>query len=359
MESAPEAISPAPLATIDRDPNGEPEWASWPDRKLLELRFCDLHLRIRGTALETRIDQLNRELKQIGFRFKPFFWISVEWFTPDGVPGCAAPFYLIHPRLAELELRQVGEVEGGTAEWCMRILRHETGHAIDNAYQLRRRKRRQKLFGSSKIPYPEYYEPRPYSRSIVRHLEPAYALSHPDEDFAETFAVWMTPHSSWRQRYANWPAIKKLEYMDELMNEVRRKPPMTKRQTRVEPISELTTTLGEHYEERRNRLGLDEANAYDRDLKRLFPRRTDDPDAANSAAAFIATNQTEMISKVTRWSGEYKYLIKQVLSEIQKRCVELRLAIDPDRADTMENFTIFLTAQTMKYILKGRHREWL
>ena len=25
------------------------------------------------------------------------------------------------------------------------------------------------------------------------HLDPWYAQSHPDEDFAETFAVWLTP----------------------------------------------------------------------------------------------------------------------------------------------------------------------
>ncbi len=341
------------------DTSIEPEWASWPDRKLLDLRFCDLRLSIRGTALETRIDQLNRELKQLGFKFKPFFWISVEWFTPDGIPGIAAPFYLIHPRLAELEQRQIGEVEGGTAEWCMRILRHETGHAIDNAYQLRRRMRRQNLFGSPKEPYPEFYEPRPYSKSFVVHLEPSYAQSHPDEDFAETFAVWMTPHSTWRQRYASWRALKKLEYMDELMNEIRGKPPVNTRRATFEPLHQLKTTLREHYETRRNTLGLGKEDHYDRDLRRLFPNQVEDPSGPASAHSFIADVQAEMLPKVTRWTGEYKYMVKRVIEEIQARCRTLGLGVDPESTDTRENFEIFLTAQTMKYVLQGRHREWL
>ena len=29
----------------------------------------------------------------------------------------------------------------------------------------------------------------------------AYAASHPEEDFAETFAVWLTPRSNWRQSF--------------------------------------------------------------------------------------------------------------------------------------------------------------
>ena len=114
------------------------------------------------------------------------------------------------------------EVEGGTPEWCMKILRHEAGHAIDNAYKLRQRRRRQQIFGPSYMQYPEYYTPKPYSKSFVLHLDSWYAQSHPDEDFAETFAVWLNPDSDWRARYADWPALKKLEYMDALMTRARR-----------------------------------------------------------------------------------------------------------------------------------------
>ena len=148
--------------------------------------------RIEGTGVEQRIAQVNAELDARGLA-RPHYWLSDEWFTPDGVPGVAIPFYLAHPRLARLELAQMLEVEGGDEETCLRILRHEAGHAIDNAYQLRRRPTRRRLFGTPDTPYPEYYTPKPYSKSFVQHLDHWYAQSHPDEDFAETFAVWLDP----------------------------------------------------------------------------------------------------------------------------------------------------------------------
>ena len=114
------------------------------------------------------------------------------------MPGVAIPFYLAHPRLEQLERAQMLEVEGGTPDWCMKILRHEAGHAIDNAYKLRQRRRRQQVFGPSYMQYPKYYTPKPYSKSFVLHLDSWYAQSHPDEDFAETFAVWLNPDSDWR-----------------------------------------------------------------------------------------------------------------------------------------------------------------
>src|SRR3989441_3620525 len=165
------------------------EWAGWTDDELLELRVSQLGVTIEGSSLEPRIEELNRNLELRGLSFRPHVWLSNEWFTPDGVPGIAVPFYLAHPRLAKLELDQMLEVEGGTPDWCMRILRHEAGHALENAYRLRRLRRRQQVFGRSSEPYPKYYRPRPYSRSFVRHLDVWYAQSHPDEDFAETFAV--------------------------------------------------------------------------------------------------------------------------------------------------------------------------
>src|SRR4051812_13715647 len=147
----------------------DPEWASWPDEQLLGLRLCDLAVTIEGTELETLTAQLNAELAARGLAL-PFYWLSDEWFTPDGVPGIAIPFYLAHARLAKLELAQMLEVEGGDPESCLRILRHEAGHAVDNAYRLRRRPTRRTLFGTPAVPYPEYYTPKPYSKSFVQHL---------------------------------------------------------------------------------------------------------------------------------------------------------------------------------------------
>src|SRR3954465_98247 len=218
VETAPAAPAPEPLKPVD--------WTTFSDEKLLEVRMCDLGLTIAGTELEPRIAQLDAELGARGLVFRPHYWLSDEWFTPDGVPGVAIPFYLAHPRLAKLELAQMLEVEGGDPESCLRILRHETGHAIDNAFRLRRPPQRRRLFGSPATEYPEYYTPKPYSKSFVQHLDHWYAQSHPDEDFAETFAVWLDPTAMWGTRYAGWPAHRKLEYMDRLMREVARKRPV-------------------------------------------------------------------------------------------------------------------------------------
>src|SRR5438105_12641228 len=214
----------------------DPEWASWPDEKLLEMRMCDLGVSIEGTELEQRIAQVNAELDARGMVFRPHYWLSDDWFTPDGVPGIAIPFYLAHPRLAKLELTQMLEVEGGDPESCLRILRHEVGHALDNAYRLRRRRTRRRLFGNPGIEYPEYYTPKPYSKSFVHHLDHWYAQSHPDEDFAETFAVWLDPQSLWATRYVGWPAQRKLEYMDRLMRELARRRPDATSKRQVDPL---------------------------------------------------------------------------------------------------------------------------
>ena len=139
------------------------------------MQFRELDLKIEGSDLALRIDQVNGELASRGLLFRPHFWLSDEWFTPDGIPGVAIPFYLAHPRLAKLELSQMLEVEGGDHDSCMRILRHEAGHAIDNAFHLRRKRQRRELFGDHKLPYPEHYTPKPYSKNFVLHLDSWYA----------------------------------------------------------------------------------------------------------------------------------------------------------------------------------------
>src|SRR2546429_777831 len=221
----------------------EPAWAAWSTEQLLDLPMNQLGVSLAGAFLPDRIQQLYAELAARQLLFRPHVWVSNEWFTPDGVPGIAVPFYLAHPRLAKLELEQMLEVEGGTPEWCMRILRHEAGHAIDNAYKLRQRRRRQQVFGPSYKAYPQFYDPKPYSKSFVLHLDSWYAQSHPDEDFAETFAVWLSQPDNWRERYAGWPALKKLELMDALMREVAGKPMLVRTHRRVDPLPNLRKTL--------------------------------------------------------------------------------------------------------------------
>ena len=262
--AAPPPPRPAP------PPEPPPEWAAWDDERLLDLRLCDLAVRIEGGDLEDRIGELYRELEARGLVFRPHFWLSDEWFCPDGVPGIAIPFYLAHPRLARLEMAQMREVEGGNREWCLKILRHETGHAIENAYRLRRRPRRRELFGRTSEPYPDAYSPRPYSKSFVRHLDAWYAQSHPDEDFAETFAVWLTPGADWRRRYARWPALRKLQYVHKLMQELSGDEPRCTSGPLVTPVEKMSTLLAEHYGQRAERYRA-AAQGYVDDMLRATP----------------------------------------------------------------------------------------
>lgn len=333
----------------------EQEWAEWPEEQLLDARLCDLNLRIEGTDLEARIDQLYGELRGRGLRFRPYFWLSDDWFTPDGLPGSAIPFYMAHPRLAQLERTQMLEVEGGTPEWCMRILRHETGHAIENAYRLRRRRRRQEVFGKTSEPYPDHYQPQPYSQDFVLHLDPWYAQSHPDEDFAETFAVWLTPRSPWRERYTGWPALRKLEVMDELMREIADQRPLVTSTARVEPLSRLRKTLREYYQEKRECHGRDHPRFYDQDLRRLF---SDGPEfrTNGSAADFLQRIREEVRRKIADWTGEFQYTIDQTLQGMIARCQELTFRLTGPEEEAKLDLTILLTVQTMNYLHSGRHR---
>lgn len=330
-------------------------WPAWTDERLLDVRLCDLPLKIEGSPVADRIIDLYHELDYHRLLFRPHVWLSNEWFCPDGVPGIAVPFYLVHPRLAKLEQRQMLEVEGGSPEACLRILRHEAGHAIENAYRLRLRRRRRELFGSTTDDYPESYRPKPYSKSYVQHLDQWYAQSHPDEDFAETFAIWLNPESRWRERYAGWPALRKLEYMDELMTELAGVRPFVKTREQVDPLSALTHTLREHYEQKRDHYGLTHAPSYDADLRRLFSA-AGDRKSHPAAAGFLMRIRKEVRRDVAQWTGEYHYTIDQVLQQIINRCRELKLRLIQSEIDTKRDFTILLTVQIMNHLLSGRHR---
>ena len=334
---------------------GDPAWAEWSDEKLLELRMCDLGVAIEGTELETRIAQVGAELEARGIGFRPRYWLSDEWFTPDEVPGVAIPFYLAHPRLSRLELAQMLEVEGGDPAWCLRILRHEVGHAIDNAYQLRRRPTRRRLFGSPAIPYPEHYIPKPYSKSFVHYLDQWYAQSHPDEDFAETFAVWLDPESMWSTRYVGWPAQRKLEYIDRLMRELASRRPILRSKRVVDPLSRLRKTLGEHYRQKRQHYGVDQPDVSDGDLRKLV---SDAPAYAKqmAAARFVRKIRKDARATVASFTESYQYTVDQLLEKVIERCRELNLRLMDSEESTKIDFMVFLTVQTMNYLHSGRHR---
>jgi hypothetical protein len=333
-----------------------PSWSKLPFDELAKLSFKQVYIPLNKTGLLPFIERLYLELDLKGLKkFRPHFWFSNEWFTPDGIGGIAIPFYLAHKKLSQLEKKYLFEVEGGTPRWFMQLLRHECGHAIDNAYRLRLRKKRQELFGKSSVKYDDYYTPRPFSRKFVVHLDSWYAQSHPDEDFAETFAVWLQPKSNWRKRYRGWKALKKLEYMDQLMEEISVKKPSIVNKEIVDHQRDLKVVLEDHYRLRQKYYGVNLIHQYDIQLVKLFTH-TPDSNQRVSAARFLRANRS-VIRKVTARSvGTYQYVINQILDEIIERCDCLALFLRYDENFSILEFTSMLSVMTIEYIREGHHK---
>lgn len=333
-------------------------WESLSDDELLKRRLSGLRVTVEGTWLEDCLHSLHQEMEERGLRLRPHAWISSEWFSPDNTPGIAIPFYLAHPRLMKLENKMMLDVEGGTWSECMAILRHEAGHTIQHAYQLQRRRRWQQLFGPSSKRYPRYYRPNPGSRRYVQHLRLWYAQSHPDEDFAETFAVWLRPRSNWRTRYAGWPALKKLEYVDELMDEIAGKRPLLTARERVDPLNELGQTLGEYYKKKQALYAFDPPKTYDRDLYRLFsaePRHR----RSQPASMFIRRHRARIRQLVAKWTGENQLTLDAVLDDMIIRCREHDLRAVGSERKLFMDFTVLLTAKTMHALFGPTKRKWI
>jgi hypothetical protein len=331
-----------------------PAWAALDDEALLDRRIAGLGLRIEGSFVEECLARLRRSLERAGLRFRPHVWLSTDWFAPHGVPGFAVPFYLAHPRLVALERRQMLEVEGGGRTACMKLLRHETGHAIDNAYRLHWRKTWRQRFGPASRPYRATYVPSPGSRRFVHHLDDYYAQSHPVEDFAETFAVWLGRPGRWRGEYAGWPALRKLEYVDAVMAEIRDRPPTLRSRERVDPVRSLRLTLREYYRRKKAHYGEEEdLSVYDHELRRLFTgggRR-------KRASAFLRERRAALRRQISRWTGQRAFAIDEVLGGMILRCRELDLRLALSEHESEQAAAVIVTHHTTR-IQRIRHREY-
>jgi hypothetical protein len=332
----------------------QPWWAALPAQELLEVRICDLGLRLEATPLAARVEHLHAELARAGFRFRPHAWLSTAWFSPDGVPGFAVPFYLAHPRLAALERAHMFEVEGGTRESCAKLLRHEAGHALDTAYRLHLRRDWRESFGPASTPYRRGYVPRPDSRRYVQHLERYYAQSHPIEDFAETFAVWLGGRGRWRREYAGWPALRKLEYVDALMREVRDLEPRVHSRERSESLPSVRITLREFYRRRRATIGEPDLGVYDRDLARLFANGG----RRKRASVFLRERRDSLRRQVARWTGQRPFVVDEVLGGMIRRSRDLGLRLAHGERESAEGAAVLVAMHTLR-IRRMRYREYV
>jgi hypothetical protein len=320
------------------------DWDKLTDEEIMKIRVRDLNLRIQDSELEPLIERLYEELDAKDINVHPTCYLADEWFCPEKVPIIGIPFCLAHPRLKQIEQKMLYEVEGGTEKTCMKLLRHECGHALNYAYELYKKTRWRELFGLFSARYSDSYYYQPYSRRFVLHLEDNYAQSHPDEDFAETFAVWLAPNSNWEQKYQGWPVIKKLRYMDNLMKRIGNQPPVnTVKENPPWSASRMTSTLAAHYERKRKALGSAFQGFYDDSLEALF---TSKPGGTTSlkASKFLRRHRRELVDSVSRWTGHRKYDIRLLVNTLITRCEALDLYARLGQADNIIGLTALLTA---------------
>ncbi|MFH1678912.1 MAG: hypothetical protein ABH914_04775 [Candidatus Omnitrophota bacterium] len=325
-----------------------------PEEELLNLRICDLPLRIEGTWIEDCVKQLYQEIDSKGIKFKPLFYLSDEWLIPDQEPVVGIPFFLADPALMRLEKKMMLEVEGGTRHWAAKLLRHETGHAINYAYRLYKRKKWQRCFGRFSKEYLDTYRFRPYSKNFVRHLEDYYAQYHPDEDFAETFAVWLTPDLDCKAVYKGWKAWDKIKVVDDLMAEIKDKEPLIKKGRKYWDASRLRITLKSHYKKKRHFYAEDFPDFHDANLKKIFVERSPDTSKAPLAYEIIKKYRMTLLRSISNWTGEKKYVINDLLKTISQRCRELKLISKESESSVVLRISAYITTLIMNYMYTGK-----
>ena len=322
------------------------DWESERDA-LLGRKISELGLSIRGSRIERLVETLYSELADKAVSFRPPVYLSDQWGCPDGTPLIGVPFYLVDERLERIEAEMTGAVEDDRE--AMRYLRHECGHAVNYAFTLYERAEWRSYFGSFSLPYRDRYRADPFSREYVRHILGWYAQKHPDEDFAETFAVWLTPGLDWRQEYAGWPALSKLEYVDRVMNEIGSQSPAVGEPGEDDlPVEAMRYTLAQHYADSDDRVPIDDPRQFDTDLRRIFNSATDSP-GGEQAMWFIHRHYREIVSRMAYWTGEEPSVVRSLIDHLARRAGELDLRVGALEASTLIELTAFGTAVVMNH----------
>jgi hypothetical protein len=322
-------------------------------KELLGKRIKELGLRLEGSPVERFIQQLYRELERKGLRkFRPICYLTDEWGCPSGEPVIGIPFYLANPQLASLE-KLMNDLEDERE--IMMYLRHEAGHAFNYAYVLYNTPKWQALFGRYNRPYRDDYRPIPFSRKYVRHIAGWYAQKHPDEDFAETFAVWLTPRSGWRRRYKGWPAMSKLNYVDRIAHRIGDRDPLVGQGDFDLTVEQMDMTLEQFYEQARQQ-GLQVADlAMASDLGDIFFRKGRRRKGIRRAEELIEENRLALTDKITRWTGVSRPLVRAIVESLARHSVEQDLWAESGKEQSyIVELTAYGTTLAMNYLTRGR-----
>ena len=322
-------------------------------RQLLPVRIRDLGMSLDQSPVAELVRHLYAELDAKGLpHFRPHCYLSDEWGSPSGEPVIGIPFYLGDPRVATLE-DALHDVEGERE--IMMYLRHEAGHAFNHAYELARTSEWREIFGSVRRPYRDDYPFIPFSRDYVRYIPGWYAQKHPDEDFAETFAVWLDPKSKWRKRYAEWGAMRKLEYIDRIARELRDQPPPRRDGRTDVTTDEMEQTVEEMLREYHvDETPMVENLALDADLIDIFESPGDED--AGLATDLLRRHKRTVVDKVTYWTGVRRSLARALVDAVEQRLGDLQLCSSRDRSrQQMIELTVYITALAMTF-LTGKRR---
>ena len=322
---------------------------------LLQARIKDLKLHLAGTPLEKYIHQLYSELEAKGISLRPQCYLSDQWGCPSGVPVIGIPFYLADPHLSSIEAQLGAGAE--TERDILIYLRHEAGHCFNYAYKLYDTEPWRKLFGDYSKPYKEEYKPHPFSRKYVVNISGWYAQKHPDEDFAETFAVWLTPGSDWTKRYAGWGALKKLQYVENIAQTLGRTPPVVQIDSKDMAVDEMEETVLDHYRQRAlaEKVDFQLRDQLDQELLNLF-----EPPAAAPAKAetLIRAERQALIQAVTHYSGVSGPVVRSLVDHLVERATGLALTVHLDKTrEYLTRLTSLLTALAMNYLYTDRFFE--
>jgi len=299
--------------------------------KLLETRLRDLELGAGDKAFQLDVRRVEAELRQRGFTFPVTFGFSTEWFVTQGSRTVAVPFYLANARLRGLARKELGQgVDGLLARERARIWRHELGHVIANSLRVTTRPGFKAHFGKLR-PYPRTYLPKPYSHQFVKNLSDGYAQSHPDEDFAETFAVWLDPKSHWVSRYRGTPADAKLTWVEAFLAKVPSSAKKWIRATSLDDLAGKTLTVRQFFAQQRLRRGRWLPPALSRDLPKVLS----------------STPRQRLRVKLARESGCYLYQIDWLLRNVTPRPGGLS-------GDERKELTQKLARNAARYFESGR-----
>jgi hypothetical protein len=322
-------------------------------KPLLSQRISELGLKLEGSPIERYVADLYRELEAKGLkRFRPPTYLTDEWGCPDEEPIIGIPFYLADAKLARLE-KEIDDVED--AREIRMYLRHEAGHAFNYAYKLYETPEWRERFGPFNRPYRDRYKPVPFDRSFVRHMEGWYAQKHPDEDFAETFAVWLTPRSNWRKRYNGWGAMKKLLYMDRTVHKLGDADPVIAHGDTDITVDEMDQTVGEFYQRALDQQLSPGELPLDSDLSDIFNVSKRRRKNVRPAVDLLRENRKVLIDKVNYWTGVQRPLVKRLVETIETKASDLGLRADVKcEREYLTEVTVYATALAMNYITRGK-----